>query len=253
MGMQLDLNNQTKEEEAISFLKDNEPEEGYFLGFSGGKDSIVMENLAKLSGVKYKLYHSLTGIDAPQTVQFIKRNYPQTTLCRPKENFYKLLVKKGFPMRFSRWCCNSIRKAPTMNIPLRHRLMGQRREESYMRARRPRIENYPSNAKNPKHIIYKPIYYFLEWEIWDHIERYGLKYPSLYDEGFHRIGCIVCPFFCNKNQTELNLHKNKFKGQYRAFERAMYALYEDHEWYRQKAQGRAQLFEEFLDNWYKGK
>lgn len=42
-----------KTEEAIRFLQDNEPDSGYTLGFSGGKDSIVTYNLAKMAGVKF--------------------------------------------------------------------------------------------------------------------------------------------------------------------------------------------------------
>lgn len=34
--------------ESIAFLRDNEPPEGFFLGFSGGKDSIVLLKLCRV-------------------------------------------------------------------------------------------------------------------------------------------------------------------------------------------------------------
>lgn len=43
-----------KEKEAIQLLKDFEPKEGYWLAYSGGKDSDVIATLAELAGVKYK-------------------------------------------------------------------------------------------------------------------------------------------------------------------------------------------------------
>jgi phosphoadenosine phosphosulfate reductase len=257
MGQQLDvITGQSKEEEAIDFLRKHEPPEGFFLGFSGGKDSTVLKHLAELSGVKFKAYYSATGIDPPEVVHFIKRHHPDVTFCRPKESFYKLIVKKGFPTKFRRWCCDWLKKEPTRKIPLKHRLFGMRAEESSMRAKRSQIENYPKSAKNPKQILYKPIFRWTEYDIWDHIERHNLTYCSLYDQGFDRIGCVICPFLCHSkgvNDWNLKLHMERWPGIYRAFERAMEQLYEDREWYRQKAQGRAMLFEEFLDNWYKGK
>jgi phosphoadenosine phosphosulfate reductase len=253
MGQQLDvITGQSKEEEAIDFLREHEPPEGYFLGFSGGKDSTVLKHLAELSGVKFKAYYSATGIDPPEVVHFIKRNHPDVTFLRPKESFYKLIVKKGFPTRFSRWCCDELKKKPCRHIPMYHRLMGIRAEESSKRAAREMIETF-NETKKRIIIKYKPIFRWNESDVWDHIERHNLPYCKLYDDGFDRIGCVVCPFICNKNQSMLNRNKKHWPGIYRTFERAMYDLWEDREWHRQRAKGYAYTFEDFIDNWYKGK
>lgn len=60
------------EEEAIDFLREHEPPEGYFVGFSGGKDSIVTLELCRMAGVKHQAFYSCTGIDAPEVVRFIR-------------------------------------------------------------------------------------------------------------------------------------------------------------------------------------
>ena len=234
--------------EAIEFLRLNEPEnEPYYLGFSGGKDSIVCEKLASISGVKYIAFYSATGIDPPELVKFIKRNYPEIIFLRPKENFYKLILKKGFPTKFSRWCCDELKKEPGKQISLNHRIMGIRREESNKRAARPRIDKYKNGQ-----VIYKPVFDWREWEIWEFIDKFKLSYPALYDEGFGRIGCVVCPFLCRNCQTQLNRAKNRWPKIYKAFESAMYELYEDREFHRQRVKGYSQLFDEFLENWYLG-
>jgi len=68
-----------KDLESIEFIKENEPPEGYFLGFSGGKDSVVMYDLTVRSGVQFKAYYSDTGIDPPEVVKFIRDYYQGKT------------------------------------------------------------------------------------------------------------------------------------------------------------------------------
>lgn len=58
------------EREACEFLREHEPPEGYYVGFSGGKDSIVTLALCKMAGVKHTAYYSCTRIDPPEVVRF---------------------------------------------------------------------------------------------------------------------------------------------------------------------------------------
>jgi phosphoadenosine phosphosulfate reductase len=246
---QIQLMPQYAEVEALEYIKNNEPPEGYFLGFSGGKDSVVLYDLALRSGVKFISYYSATGIDPPELVTFIKKNFKDVIFRKPKRHFFKEMQKRGFPTFHSRWCCDFLKKDPIKDLAGVW-LLGIRAEESVKRASRGRY------SKVGKRIILKPIFNFKEWEIWDYIEKYGLKYCKLYDEGFDRIGCIVCPFICGSSPGKikhLELMKKRYKNIYAGFEKAMSDLYENHEWYRQKAQGRSMLFEEFLENWYRKK
>ena len=45
-------------ERAVKLLRDNVPPEGYYLAFSGGKDSCVIKKLAGIAGVKYDAHYS---------------------------------------------------------------------------------------------------------------------------------------------------------------------------------------------------
>ena len=77
---------------AIARLKEFEPEEGYYLAFSGGKDSIVIKRLAEMSGVKFDSHYNVTTVDPPELVGFIKKYHPDVTRHRPE---------KSLP----EWCC----------------------------------------------------------------------------------------------------------------------------------------------------
>ena len=61
-----------KEQKAIERLKTFEPADGYYLAYSGGKDSDCIKILAQLAGVKYNAVHNLTTVDAPETVRYVQ-------------------------------------------------------------------------------------------------------------------------------------------------------------------------------------
>lgn len=204
--------------EAMDFLREHEPPEGYFVGFSGGKDSITLLELCKMAGVKHEACYSCTRIDPPEVVRFIRQHHPDVTWLYPQDSFWHMVVKKTPPLRMQRWCCDYLKKAPADAHPLRHRLMGIRAEESVRRASRPRIDTYRRRT------IYKPIFYWPEWAIWEFIEQHALPYPSLYDEGFHRIGCVVCPFILGKSSGQVRQRQQsmqKWPGIWRAFEHSV--------------------------------
>ena len=56
-----------KEETAMQRLRSFEPEDGYYVAFGGGKDSIVVLDIAKRSGVKYDAHYTITSVDPPRT------------------------------------------------------------------------------------------------------------------------------------------------------------------------------------------
>lgn len=99
-----------KEEQAISFLRSMEREETLSLGFSGGKDSVVILDLAERAGVKYNAIYANTTVDPPGTINFIKKNYPQVQIMHPEISFFKLIEEKGFPSRLRRFCCNKLKE-----------------------------------------------------------------------------------------------------------------------------------------------
>jgi phosphoadenosine phosphosulfate reductase len=89
--MQTDFDGLTLIDKSIARLKEFEPEEGYYLAFSGGKDSVVLYDLAVKSGVKFDAHYACGGLDPPELMQFIKANYPTVAWERSPKPFWKML------------------------------------------------------------------------------------------------------------------------------------------------------------------
>lgn len=65
---------------SIERLKAFEPEEGYYLAFSGGKDSVVCKALLDMAGCKYDAVYRVTSVDPPELVRFIKEKHSEDRL-----------------------------------------------------------------------------------------------------------------------------------------------------------------------------
>lgn len=114
---QLDLYGRDKVDKAIMRLQTYEPPEGYYLCFSGGKDSCVIKALADMAGVKYDAHYSVTSVDPPELVRFIKEAYPDVDFeyQRDKDGnritMWNLIPKKKMPpTRIARYCCAQLKE-----------------------------------------------------------------------------------------------------------------------------------------------
>lgn len=183
--------------EALELLKKYEPPEGYYLADSGGKDSCVILELAKMAGVRFDAHHSYTTIDFPELVYFLKKEHPETKIEYPKEPYLKRLVVKGFPLRQQRWCCSEYKERGGEG---RLVITGIRAAESGQRAKREQLEK--GVGKTFLHLIHK----WSDEDVWQFIHERRIPYCNLYDEGFNRIGCMFCPF-SDKKTRELTLER----------------------------------------------
>ena len=66
------LGNETdKVKNAVEMLRMFERDDGYYVAYSGGKDSTVLLELMKMAGVKYDVHYAVTTVDPPELVRFI--------------------------------------------------------------------------------------------------------------------------------------------------------------------------------------
>lgn len=117
-----------KVEKAVQRLKAFEPPEGYYLAFSGGKDSQCIYHLAKRAGVKFDAHYAVTSVDPPELVRFIREHYPDVKFeynywddgkpehyfkdGKPKpKTMWNLIADHTIPpTRQARYCCAELKE-----------------------------------------------------------------------------------------------------------------------------------------------
>lgn len=229
-----------------------DPEMGYWLGFSGGKDSQTLLHMAQLANVSYHAFFSPTSVDPPELIRFIRREYPEIAFLKLTRSIYTEFVrKKILPSMRIRWCCaefkekggegkvvlvgvrhaESARRATRGTISvLGHKFNGEfddfdkwstekraKREKALANKREKMRRAYEKGKITEEEykqfdqftqrgekivtcvggkdkIVISPI---LEWEerdVWEFLNKVvEVPHCELYDQGFHRIGCICCP------------------------------------------------------------
>ncbi len=181
---------------AIARLKTFEPKEGYYLAYSGGKDSDTILELAKMSGVKFDAHYNLTTVDPPELVRHIMKKR-EVKIERPEMNMWQLIQKKGIlPTRRMRFCCDVLKERGGAG---RFVITGIRAEESPKRAKRQMVHVcYKDKRKKYLH----PIIDWKNEDIWEFLKSNNIEYCKLYDEGWKRLGCVMCPFSNQKKEMK---------------------------------------------------
>jgi len=170
------------------------------ISYSGGKDSLVALDLALRAGLEPKVVFNDTGLELPETLDNVVMvsNYYGLELheARPDKTFWDYLDIFGPPAKDFRWCCKLIKLIPLAKLYKGMfpqgalNIIGQRGFESIDRALSGRVwrNRWISHILN--------ITLIQEWPqiaVWAYIISNKLKYNPLYERGFDRLGCYLCP------------------------------------------------------------
>lgn len=181
--------------------------EGFYLAFSGGKDSQVIYKLCEMAGVKFHAHMNLTNLDPKPVLDFVRDKYPNVKKERPKISFFKWLEKKQLPTRQIRWCCEKMKEGGgTSNVVI----IGIRKAESAKRAKRQEFTHEQCKKGLDKFIL-SPILEWSDREVWEFIKKYIGFWCELYDKGHKRIGCIGCPMSSPNKKIREFYENPKFK------------------------------------------
>lgn len=184
---------QKKVDFAIKLLQSIPQDGDIELSYSGGKDSDVILELTKMAGIPYRAIYKNTTIDPKGTIAHAREMGAE--VINPKKTFFQLISEKGFPSRFSRWCCSALKEYKVCD----RAIQGIRRSESRKRAERykePEVCRVYSAKEKAK--VYLPILEWTDQDVEEFIKERNIKCHPLYYRGgqfdvTQRLGCMGCP------------------------------------------------------------
>ena len=169
-------------------------------------------------------------------------------------NMFDLIVKKGIPpTRMIRYCCSVFKESTEKNRVI---ALGVRAAESRNRQNREVFSTWGNGNRNKakyfsqehveevfrdakeqdevwdctlvttarknKTIIVNPIYEWSDTEIWEYILENDIVYNELYDVGYKRVGCILCPLAKKSEKQRDMIMFPSYKERYiKAFEKML--------------------------------
>ncbi len=241
-----------KIEESVQIIKKAEPlameynpEQGFNVAFSGGKDSMALLWLFEHLDVKYHAEMQCTTIDPPELMAFVREVYTSTGRVRlnlplrypdgKPVNFLTELEKTGAPSPDTRWCCDIFKefsgKGEVVAVGLRTAESARRKKQNptplkafggkktfFGTKLHPKEVGEHSVVKKAgkkfvKHVdlfdidaqtilgcvrgaekvMLSPIWSWTDADVWSLIKTFHLPYCKLYDCGYTRLGCLLCP------------------------------------------------------------
>lgn len=198
--------------------------------YSGGKDSDVILQLAKESGVPFRVTHNLTTADPPDNVYYIRRVFARLREegidCRinvPKRSLWKIMRETlVIPSRIMRVCCSELKERKIPDEP--YIVTGVRWAESAGRRAKSGIAmvhtaTYHTRGGEEQVAaaagllttddassrrlfeqcqmrgvrVLNPIIDWSDEDVWSYLSSRGIEGNPLYKEGWTRIGCVGCP------------------------------------------------------------
>lgn len=197
------METQDKIKQAIKFMQAVNSQHNCALAFSSGKDSVVLDFLAKEAKIEVRRFHNVTTIDPPGTISFAVKH--QCDIVRPKLTFLDLVEKKGFPTMFKRFCCKELKEKYYAD----YAFFGVRRDESVRRSKcYTGFDDIYYYTKKKFTNRFFPLVNFTDEDIEYCVNHYNLEcHPDYYDHNGkfcvnRRLGCIGCPLQSDRGKKD---------------------------------------------------
>ncbi|NPA61936.1 MAG: phosphoadenosine phosphosulfate reductase family protein [Methanococci archaeon] len=224
----------TYEKNSIGFIRNisqklNKP---VIVAFSGGKDSLTTLILTiKALGKNFEVVFVDTGLEFEETlknVEEVEKKYDIKITRLKGENFWEKIKEYGIPARDYRWCSDVCKLNPLKTfIEEKYKedvlsFVGIRKYESFNRAHKKVVYR---NTYIKRQINALPIFHWSSLHVWIYLLREKAPYNKLYEKGFDRIGCFICPAM---EMGEINKIKKEFKDLWDKWESVLIEYAKEH-------------------------
>jgi phosphoadenosine phosphosulfate reductase len=188
--------------EATAFIKRvvSENDLPVAVSYSGGKDSLATLLLVLGSGISPKMIFVDTGLEFEETRENVYETARRHSLDLIVESagdaFWANLDVFGPPAKDFRWCCKTCKLGPATRLIQKNfpggvlSFIGQRSYESENRARKGKVWR---NPWTPNQLGASPIQKWTALHVWLYLFSRKEPFNELYEKGFERIGCFMCP------------------------------------------------------------
>lgn len=184
--------------------------------YSGGKDSDVILELAKMAQIDFVAIYKCTTIDPPYTITHCLQK--GVTIMRPSTSFFELVRNNGMPTRRARFCCRYLKEYPVLPFAVQ----GIRRAESVKRRER-YTETEPNICRiysgyATKHVnVLLPILTWSDKDVEEFVcSRKITLHPLYYDDNGkinieRRLGCLGCPLAADQGKKSFEKFPKFFR------------------------------------------
>ena len=207
-----------KVERAIRLIQSIPQDSPIELCYSTGKDSDVILELAKMSGIPFKAIYKNTTCDRFGSIRHAREMGVE--IRQPKKNLLQLIEEHGWPSRWGRFCCAYLKEYKIYD----RAIVGIRRSESIARKKRytePEICRVYSAKEKVRQ--YFPILDWTDEDVVEFVKERKLKlHPYYYNENGEfcverRVGCIGCPLASDKGVRDFLSYPQIFRARVKAF------------------------------------
>lgn len=206
------VDTEDKVKKAVKFVRSLGHNRNLTLAFSSGKDSVVLDYIAKEAGISVERVHNVTTIDPEGTLSMALKY--GCRLSRNDLSFLDLVEKKGFPTQFRRFCCKELKERYISDFVL----LGVRKGESVKRSKcYDDVSDVYRYSKNVYSNRFFPLLYFTDRDIEYVVNSRSLEcHPLYYDhEGKFRVerrlGCIGCPLQGDRGKKDFLMYPKLLK------------------------------------------
>ncbi len=220
--------------EAARFVRDvvRENDLPVAVSFSGGKDSLATLLLVMESGISPKMIFVDTGLEFEETLNNVRDTAARHSLELITESagdgFWRNVDLFGPPAKDFRWCCKTCKLGPATRLIQKNfpggvlSFIGQRAYESQNRARKGRVWR---NPWTPNQLGASPIQKWTALHVWLYLFDRKEPFNPLYERGFERIGCYLCP---SADLAELK-HARELNGEYNRWQEYLTSYSQKHD------------------------